>query len=122
MRLVEHILHRVHAFVVLRRVCSASNSPLHKSNHEFYDRADGLRPLERAYGFEFGRNQVVRLDTNMIYQVMHNLQNVDVGLVFATDGRVAAYDLQLLTDDRGLPRPPTVLTWRNATRRAFAPA
>ena len=71
------------------------------SNHEFYDRADGLRPLERAYGFEFGRDQVVRLDTNMIYQVMHDLRNVEVGLVFATDGRVAAYDLQLLTDDRG---------------------
>ena len=71
------------------------------SNHEFYDRADGLRPLERAYGFEFGRDQVVRLDTNMIYQVMHDLRNVEVGLVFATDGRVAAYDLLLLRDDRG---------------------
>ena len=29
----------------------------------------------------------------MIYQVMHDLRNVEVGLVFATDGRVAAYDL-----------------------------
>jgi osmoprotectant transport system substrate-binding protein len=71
------------------------------SNYEFYERADGLRPLERAYGFEFGRDQVIRLDTNMIYQVLHDLRNIDVGLVFATDGRVAAYDLQLLTDDRG---------------------
>ena len=71
------------------------------STYEFYDRADGLRPLERAYGFAFGRDQVVRLDTNMIYQVLHELRNIDVGLVFATDGRVAAYDLLILTDDRG---------------------
>ena len=71
------------------------------STYEFYDRADGLRPLERAYGFEFGRDQVVRLDANMIYQVMHDLRNVEVGLVFATDGRVAAYDLLILMDDRG---------------------
>jgi len=71
------------------------------SNYEFYERADGLRPLERAYGFEFGRDQVIRLDSHMVYQVLHDLRNIDVGLVFATDGRVAAYDFLLLIDDRG---------------------
>jgi len=70
------------------------------SNPEFYDRSDGLRPLEQAYGFQFGRDRVVRLDTNLIYQVLRDLKLVDVGLVFATDGRIPAYDLLVLRDDK----------------------
>ena len=70
------------------------------SNPEFYERADGLRPLEKAYGFAFGRDRVVRLDTDVIYQVLRDLKLVHVGLVFATDGRLAAYDLAVLKDDR----------------------
>jgi osmoprotectant transport system substrate-binding protein len=70
------------------------------SNPEFYERGDGLRPLEKAYGFAFGRDRVVRLDTDIIYQVLRDLRLVDVGLVFATDGRIAAYGLTVLKDDR----------------------
>ena len=72
------------------------------SNPEFYERSDGLRPLEQAYGFQFGRDRVVRLDTDLIYQVLRDLKLIDVGLVFATDGRLAAYDLLVLKDDREL--------------------
>jgi osmoprotectant transport system substrate-binding protein len=70
------------------------------SNPEFYERSDGLRPLERAYGFQFGRDRVVRLDTDLIYQVLRDLKLIDVGLVFATDGRIPAYDLLVLKDDK----------------------
>jgi osmoprotectant transport system substrate-binding protein len=70
------------------------------SNPEFYERSDGLRPLEQAYGFQFGRDRVIRLDTDMVYQVLRDLRLVDVGLVFATDGRVPAYDFILLRDDK----------------------
>jgi osmoprotectant transport system substrate-binding protein len=70
------------------------------SNPEFYERSDGLRPLERAYGFQFGRDRVVRLDTDLIYQVLRDLKLIDVGLVFATDARVSAYDLLVLKDDK----------------------
>jgi osmoprotectant transport system substrate-binding protein len=71
------------------------------SNPEFYERSDGLRPLEQAYGFQFGRDRVVRLDTDLIYQVLRDLKLIDVGLVFATDGRIPAYNLTVLRDDRG---------------------
>jgi osmoprotectant transport system substrate-binding protein len=67
---------------------------------EFFERSDGLRPLEQAYGFEFARSNVVRVDIDLIYQVLRNLALVDVGLVFATDGRIPAYDLLVLEDDR----------------------
>jgi osmoprotectant transport system substrate-binding protein len=69
-------------------------------NAEFYSRPDGLKPLEEAYGFEFGRENVVRMDTGLVYQALKDAQ-VDVGLVFATDGRIPAFDFVVLKDDKG---------------------
>lgn len=70
------------------------------SNAEFYARADGLRPLQEAYGFEFGRSNIKRMDTGLVYQALKDGQ-VDVGLVFATDGRIPAFDFVVLEDDKG---------------------
>ena len=70
------------------------------SNAEFYARPDGLKPLEQAYGFEFERPKVVRMDTGLVYQALRDSQ-VDVGVVFATDGRVPAFDFVILKDDKG---------------------
>ena len=69
-------------------------------NAEFYARADGLKPLQDAYGFEFPRENVVRMDTGLVYQALRDAQ-VDVGLVFATDGRVPAFNFVILADDKG---------------------
>jgi osmoprotectant transport system substrate-binding protein len=71
------------------------------TNAEFYLRSDGLMPLQRAYGFEFGPENVTRMDTDAIYGVLRDSSSVDVGLVFSTDGRVAAFGFVLLRDDRG---------------------
>ncbi|WP_349371236.1 glycine betaine ABC transporter substrate-binding protein [Salinarimonas sp.] len=70
------------------------------SNAEFYARADGLGPLEETYGFSFGRANIVRMDTGLVYQALRDEQ-VDVGLVFATDGRIPAFDFVVLADDLG---------------------
>jgi osmoprotectant transport system substrate-binding protein len=40
------------------------------------------------------------MDTGLVYQALRDGQ-VDVGLVFATDGRVPAFDFVILTDDKG---------------------
>jgi osmoprotectant transport system substrate-binding protein len=69
-------------------------------NAEFYARPDGLTPLQKTYGFDFGRENVVRMDTGLVYQALRDSQ-VDVGLVFATDGRVPAFDFIILTDTKG---------------------
>lgn len=69
-------------------------------NAEFYARPDGLGPLQKTYGFEFSRDNVVRMDTGLVYQALRDKQ-VDVGLVFATDGRIPAFDFVVLTDDKG---------------------
>jgi osmoprotectant transport system substrate-binding protein len=70
------------------------------SGAEFYERSDGLGPLQQAYGFQFGREHVVRLDPDRVYQVLRDWKLIDVGMVFATDGRIAAYDLLVLEDDK----------------------
>ena len=70
------------------------------SNAEFYARPDGLKPLEEKYGFEFPRESVKRMDTGLVYQALKDHQ-VDVGLVFATDGRVPAFNFVILKDDKG---------------------
>jgi len=69
-------------------------------NTEFFIRPDGLVPLQQAYRFAFGLEDVIRVDTGAIYDVLREGRGVDVGLVFATDGRIAAYDLLILEDDR----------------------
>lgn len=69
-------------------------------NAEFYARPDGLTPMQQTYGFEFNRENVVRMDTGLVYQALRDSQ-VEVGLVFATDGRIPAFDFVVLKDDKG---------------------
>jgi osmoprotectant transport system substrate-binding protein len=69
------------------------------SNAEFYARSDGLKPLEAAYEFEFGRANVKRMDSGLVFQALRDAQ-VDIGLVFATDGRIPAFDFVVLEDDQ----------------------
>ncbi|MEQ8921480.1 MAG: glycine betaine ABC transporter substrate-binding protein [Marinovum algicola] len=70
------------------------------SNAEWYARPDGLKPLQETYGFELSRSQVKRMDTGLVYQALKN-GDVDVGLVFATDGRIPAFEFVTLEDDKG---------------------
>ena len=69
-------------------------------NAEFYARDDGWRPLMEAYDFQVGRRDISRMDTGLVYQALRD-GDVDVGLVFATDGRIPAFDFHVLEDDRG---------------------
>lgn len=69
------------------------------SNAEFYAREDGLRPLQQAYDFRFGRENVKRMDSGLTYPALRDEQ-VDVALVFATDGRIPAFDFTVLEDDK----------------------
>ncbi|WP_417331149.1 glycine betaine ABC transporter substrate-binding protein [Halomonas cupida] len=68
-------------------------------NAEFYAREDGWRPLQQAYDFRVGRADVKRMDSGLVYQALRDGQ-VEVGLVFATDGRIPAFDFQVLEDDQ----------------------
>lgn len=65
---------------------------------EFAARPDGLEPLKAQYKLPFSRRDVIQLDPGLVYTALKNNQ-VELGLVYATDGRVKGFDLVLLEDD-----------------------
>ena len=74
------------------------------SNAEFYARPDGLPGWQNAYGFEFDRDNVKRMDTGLTYSALKERQ-VDTAVVFATDGRIPAFNFVVLKDDRHYAAP-----------------
>jgi glycine betaine/choline ABC-type transport system substrate-binding protein len=64
---------------------------------EFVERPDGYPGFKKAYRLEFG--QVTDIDAGLMYDAIAN-GAVDVIAAFATDARIAAYNLRLLVDDR----------------------
>ncbi|MDR9438825.1 MAG: glycine betaine ABC transporter substrate-binding protein [Halomonas sp.] len=69
-------------------------------NAEFYAREDGWRPLQQAYDFRVDRGNIKRMDSGLVYPALRD-GDVEVGLVFATDGRIPAFDFRVLEDDQG---------------------
>ena len=70
------------------------------SNVEFAARPDGLRPLQKEYQFQLSRRNVKRMDSGLTYQALR-VGEADLALVFATDGRIKAFDFVVLQDDKG---------------------
>ncbi len=69
-------------------------------NAEFPRRPDGLPGVEKTYGFKVGRPNLKSMESGLTYQALNEGQ-VDVALVFATDGRIKAFDFRVLEDDKG---------------------
>jgi osmoprotectant transport system substrate-binding protein len=76
-----------------------------KRNHlvaldtEFANRPDGLVGLKEMYDLQVGRANIRQMDAGLVYTAMHNNQ-VFAGLVYTTDGRLSAFNLKLLEDDK----------------------
>lgn len=69
-------------------------------NIEFPKRVDGLPGLQKEYEFKAGRANLAPMESGLVYEALKE-GKVDVGLVFATDGRIAAFGFKVLEDDRG---------------------
>jgi osmoprotectant transport system substrate-binding protein len=70
---------------------------------EFQDREDGLPRMRQVYGdFKIGR--YVAVDPGLRYQALASGQADAVG-AFGTDGEIAALDLVVLEDDKGMFPP-----------------
>lgn len=68
-------------------------------NAEFAARPDGLPGLQDHYGFTWPRDQLKRMDTGLTYQALKEGE-VEVALVFATDGRIAAFNFEVMKDNK----------------------
>ncbi|MBU5211496.1 ABC transporter permease subunit [Bacillus sp. Gen3] len=67
------------------------------SEPEFLEREDGYLGLKKAYGIDFGKVQT--MDSGIIYSAAKN-HKADVIDAYTTDGRIPAFGLQVLEDDK----------------------
>jgi len=70
---------------------------------EFLTRPDGYKGVSTTYGFAFKR-EPMQMDPGLMYKACAD-GDVDVICGFATDGRIPAYRLQILEDDKGFFPP-----------------
>lgn len=66
---------------------------------EFANRSDGLQGMVELYGMNLTRRTLRQMDSGLVYTALKNGQ-VFAGLVYTTDGRLSAFNLKLLEDDR----------------------
>ncbi|MGK9045429.1 osmoprotectant ABC transporter substrate-binding protein [Mammaliicoccus vitulinus] len=60
-------------------------------------KGDGYPAFAKAYGFEFKNIRTMQI--GLVYDALKN-KSIDVALGYTTDGRISAYDLVTLEDDR----------------------
>jgi osmoprotectant transport system substrate-binding protein len=68
------------------------------SNHEFFERPDGFFGMAEAYNMNIDKKNVIVMDTGLTYEAIAQ-EDVDVAMVFATDGKLKKFGLQVLQDD-----------------------
>lgn len=69
------------------------------AEYDFFEREDGYQALCDAYGLDFG--STMDLDIGLKYQALAEGQ-IDVMVIFTTDGQLSATDAVVLEDDKGL--------------------
>ena len=66
---------------------------------EFANRSDGLDGMVKLYDMNLTRKNIRQMDAGLVYTALRNGQ-VFAGLVYTTDGRLNAFKLKLLEDDK----------------------
>jgi len=69
---------------------------------EFYERADGFPALRDEYGLAF--SDTAEMDLGLLYRAIRE-GRIDVAAGNSTDGRIPAFDLVMLTDNRAFFPP-----------------
>jgi osmoprotectant transport system substrate-binding protein len=85
---------------------------------EFAARPDGWSGIQSTYGLEAATT--VTLDTGAIYAATDEGKDCNFGEVFATDGRIAGFDLLVLADDKEFfPVYQVAFTLKQSTLDAY---
>lgn len=69
------------------------------AEYDFYERDDGFPRLRDAYGLHF--KKTVDMDIGLKYQALEAKQ-IDVMVIFSTDGKLASAPVTVLSDDKGI--------------------
>jgi osmoprotectant transport system substrate-binding protein len=68
-------------------------------NHEFNERADGFWAMAEHYNMDAKEEDIKIMDTGLAYEALDRDQ-IDITMVFATDGKIKKYDLYVFKDDK----------------------
>ena len=77
----------------------ANKNALVSLDTEFANRSDGLIGMAELYDMDLTRKNIRQMDAGLVYTSLKNGQ-VFAGLVYTTDGRLSAFNLKLLDDDK----------------------
>ncbi|MGC9322362.1 MAG: glycine betaine ABC transporter substrate-binding protein [Kosmotogaceae bacterium] len=67
--------------------------------YEFLERDDGFWPMCETYGFAVEKRQVKTMEIGLTYEALDKNQ-IDVAMVFSTDGKLEKYNLLVLEDTK----------------------
>jgi osmoprotectant transport system substrate-binding protein len=87
---------RAERLATISGLAKAGKKLVFGSDPEFAARADGLPGLLKAYGITA---EIRQMNAGLIYQALRDKQ-LDAGIGYSTDGRIPAFDLVRLADDR----------------------
>lgn len=86
-------------------------------NSWIHREGDGYEGFVEAYGFEFPK--IYPMQIGLVYQALKN-NEMDVVLAYTSDGRISAYQLTLLEDDKQFfPPYDTSMVVRNEVLREY---
>lgn len=71
------------------------------ANPEYFERADGMPALEKAYNFKVPTDKRVLLELGMFYSALENKQG-ELCVGFTTDGMIGAKKFVVLEDDKNV--------------------
>ncbi|MFO7882726.1 MAG: glycine betaine ABC transporter substrate-binding protein [Kosmotogaceae bacterium] len=71
---------------------------------EFFQRPDGFHAMAETYDMNVDKNQVTTMEIGMTYESVNRGQ-IDVAMVFATDGKLMRYDMVILEDNKNFFPP-----------------
>ena len=66
---------------------------------EFYERNDGFFAMAETYGMEVEKRDVKTMEIGMTYEAISR-NNIQVAMVFSTDGKLEKYNLTVLEDNK----------------------
>ena len=69
------------------------------AGHEFTERKDGWRLFSKNYKLNLKKNQILSMNPALMYSAIRN-KKVDLIMAYSTDGRIKAYQLKTLKDDK----------------------
>tara|TARA_Y100000590_G_scaffold323369_1_gene366535 strand:+ start:258570 stop:260114 length:1545 start_codon:yes stop_codon:yes gene_type:complete len=67
--------------------------------YEFMERKDGYKGMASEYGLNFSQENIVSMNAGLMYSAIKDKQ-VDFIVSYSTDGRIKAFNLRILKDDK----------------------